>query len=108
MTDTTAPTVTAQGGFNTGRLYTSAGQRIYWWQLSDGWLYFKDVDRMVDGYIDRTATPESLRLRDVIPAWLMGKYDRGPERSHPGGFRCEYNPDFVVPDAFDFGPSLRI
>lgn len=101
-----AARVIAEGGFNTGRLYTAEGQRIYWWQLEDGWLLFKDISRMTHGWIQRGG-PLFDAGRNPSPNWLMTTYDRGqfetwvPEHS-------EFFYAARVPDGFDFGPGLRI
>lgn len=66
--------IVAQGGFNTGRLYSALGQRIFWAQRADGWLGFVDHDRMINGWIKRE-DPIGILVEPIIPAWLMGKYD---------------------------------
>lgn len=94
----------ARGGFNTGRLYRAEGQRIFWAQRDDGWLYFNDRDRMVSGWIQRDGT---LPLdRPVSPGWLMAKYDAGNFDFYPERGLDERPPE--APEGFDYGPMLRI
>lgn len=94
----------AQGGFNSGRLYRAEGQRIFWAQRADGWIYFNDIDRMIAGWIKRDG---SLPIeRPVSPNWLIAKYDAGKYEFYPEGGLQERPP--LVPEGFDFGPSLRI
>ncbi|OHC95581.1 MAG: hypothetical protein A2792_03570 [Sphingomonadales bacterium RIFCSPHIGHO2_01_FULL_65_20] len=105
MEDTkTAARVIAEGGFNTGRLYTANGQQIYWWQLSDGWLLFKDHSRMVHGWIRRTEASIA-RGPAISPGYLMDRYDHGKfETWCPDHRDYDYRP----PVDFDFGAGLRI
>lgn len=70
----TGKRIIASGGFNTGRLYTQYGQRIFWAQREDGWLGFVDHDRMINGWILRDA-PRQILEAPVLPRWLMTKYD---------------------------------
>ena len=102
MTDTNE--IIATGGFNTGRLYTSEGQRIYWAQRADGWLFFNDIDRMVSGWMERKG-PLVAAGRPPVPTWLLIQYDAGKYDFYAPG-QTERNPS--VPDDFDFGPALRI
>lgn len=100
------PRIVASGGFNTGRLYTRHGQRIYWHQCADGWLYFRDVDRMVDGWLKRQSHDLAEPIR---PRWLVDAYDRGMfAPSVPGDHRRQYLPEFGEPDGLDYGDALRI
>ena len=100
-----AAPIIATGGFNTGRLYTTHGQRIWWAQRADGWLFFRDVDRMLSGWLLRDG---SLPIdRPASPAWIMRKYDGGSyECWAPPGEMTDGNP--AMPDGFDFGPALRL
>ena len=70
-------TIICEGAFNTVRLYTTDGQRIYWWQFEDGSVYFRDVSRMVDGYTG----PIGTSLANIGPlraaVIIMPRYDRG-------------------------------
>jgi hypothetical protein len=70
----TGKRIIASGGFNTGRLYTQHGQRIFWAQREDGWLGFVDQDRMISGWIKREE-PLKILEAPILPKWLMGKYD---------------------------------
>jgi hypothetical protein len=89
--------IAAQGGFNTGRMYRAEGQRIYWAQRPDGWLFFNDIDRMISGWIDMDDGPDILEI--------LRKYDAGEYVfSFPG--QNERNPS--VPDDFDFGLKRRL
>lgn len=100
----TTDTTTTTGGFNTGRLYTASGQRIWWMQRPDGWLFFSDIDRMVSGWIERDRTLVDAG-RPFSPGWLMSQYDAGRfEFYRPG--QSERNP--TPPADFDYGASLRI
>lgn len=86
-------TIKAQGGFNTGRLYTAEGQQVYWWQDEEGFVTFYDRSRMIIGLINhpiQVPTPES----------VMRNYDN-----------CNYSMAFQpghIPKDFDFGPALKI
>jgi hypothetical protein len=85
------------GGFNTGRMYSAHGQRIFWSRRPDGWTFINDIDRMIYGWshIDAEPTP-----RTILAAYDAGNLDF----CLPGQtFR---NPS--VPEGFDFGPALRI
>lgn len=84
-----------EGHFNTGRMYSSAGQRIYWWCDDDAVVTFYDLDRMIVGVLDRHEYPEH-----VTPRWLMDQYDNG--RYSMG---CQPAP---LPEDVDFGPRLNI
>lgn len=68
--------------FNTGRLYTSAGQRIAWTVLTSGHVAMWDRDRMVD-YV--------LRI-DGVPtnAKVLAAYD-GVSHSNPDRRDVPYN-----------------
>jgi len=95
--------VLLSGGFNSGRLYSSSGQRIWWAQFSDGWLYFNDCDRMISGWIHREAPAEILKS-PILPGWLMQKYDAHAYQIHcPDGHQ-----PLRVPSDFDFGKNLRV
>lgn len=67
--------------FNTGRLYTVAGQRIAWTVLSNGKVAMVDIDRMIqyvlavdfDGALDRAYRAI---VRDVEDALVLQAYDR--------------------------------
>ena len=89
--------IAARGGFNSGRMYSGEGQRIYWALRSDGWLFFSDIDRMIDGWIVIAGDPS--------PFKIMWEYDAGRyEYLFPG--QSERNPS--VPEGFDFGAKLRL
>ena len=91
--------IIATGGFNTGRLYSREGQRIYWAQRADGYVYFNDIDRMIDGWISRDyLLPID---HDVKPQWIMQFYD---DRR----YNYPTSPTPSVPADFDFGAALRI
>lgn len=101
----------AQGGFNSGRLYSNAGQRIFWAQREDGWLYFNDIDRMIAGWIKSPYEGEKLaKFREIVGGvnveWLLKQYDAGRYEFYPEGGLQERPPS--VPEGFDFGPKLRI
>ena len=101
---TTDTDIIATGGFNTGRLYTAAGQRIFWAQRADGWVYFKDTDRMIDGWVDRRYDGT-----DVSPRWLMGRYDaRDYNYFAPTLRNGERAPNPKAPADIDYGSALRI
>ncbi len=96
--------IIATGGFNTGRLYSREGQRIFWAQHGDGWVYIYDLDRMIDGWARHTG-----RFfwdgEAINPAWVMRQYDKGDlEYFHPN----RNTPRPSVPADFDFGAPLRI
>lgn len=100
----------AQGGFNSGRLYSAEGQRIFWAQREDGWLFFRDIDRMVAAWIKREGAPAVLAA-PVLPGWLMRKYDFNLYDFYPVPARDAdgYRPEAPeAPEDFDFGPQLRI
>lgn len=110
-TITDANTIIATGGFNTGRLYSREGQRIFWAQRGDGWVYFSDRDRMIDGWLHRTdpvpGGGAGLRTGGSpgFARWIMRGYDNHEYSfSHPG--QTERNPS--APADFDYGPALRI
>lgn len=104
-TDTTTSTdIIATGGFNTGRLYSVRGQRIFWAQRADGWMFFNDIDRMVSGWVQREGALWQAG-RGPVPTWLLGKYDAGNFEFYAPG-QTERNPS--VPADFDFGAPLRI
>lgn len=96
---TNASDIIATGGFNTGRLYSREGQRIYWAQRADGRVYFSDRDRMIDGVIDRDYRYPADHA--VTPRWIMQFYDKH-QYNYPTGKRPS------VPDDFDYGAALRI
>lgn len=100
--------ITATGGFNTGRLYTRNGQRIFWVQHDNGWLYFDDRDRMVDGWLKRD--PNMLALNaEPSPKWLVNCYDAGKyEPDCPDDPGRKYHPDLQAPPDFDYGEPLNI
>lgn len=101
--------IVASGGFNSGRLYSRFGQRIWWVQFEDGWLYFKDIDRMIDGWINREGLPEEQLAAPVLPGWLMRKYDlRAYVDYLVGDYGRQYRPDVQRPKDFDFGPALQL
>jgi hypothetical protein len=93
------------GGFNTGRLYGHEGQRIFWGARADGWVYFKDCDRLIYGWMHRE-TPGD-HAAPVLPAWLLGRYDRCDYLLAPGSEADAALPA-RIPDCFDFGPALRL
>jgi hypothetical protein len=101
---TTTNDIIATGGFNTGRQYTQHGQRIFWAQRADGWLFFNDLDRMVSGWVERTG-PLVAAGKPVAPTWLMGKYDAGKFDFYAPN-QTERNPS--APADFDYGAALRI
>jgi hypothetical protein len=96
--------IIATGGFNTGRMYGRGGQRIWWAQRADGWMFFNDIDRMVSGWVERTG-PMVAAKRSPVPTWLMKQYDAGNFEFYAPG-QTERNPS--VPADFDFGAALRI
>lgn len=100
-------TTICEGAFNTGRLYTSDGQRIYWWQLDDGSVYFRDVSRMVDGYTGplglSLANVATLRAASII----MQRYDRGEHRRWRDD-GDEPHKRLKVPTDVVWGPNLEI
>jgi hypothetical protein len=102
MTDTND--IIATGGFNTGRLYTREGQRIYWAQRADGWLFFNDIDRMVSGWVKRDGALWQSG-RPPVPTWLLAQYDAGNYEFYAPN-QNERNPS--APADFDFGAALRI
>lgn len=111
---TTDTDIIATGGFNTGRQYTAEGQRIFWAQRADGWVYFKDADRMIDGWIDRdlwgaaanTISAADLLAHPVAPQWLMNRYDNHKYTYMPHGDTADRN--VPVPADIDYGTALRI
>ena len=111
---TTDTDIIATGGFNTGRQYTAEGQRIFWAQRADGWVYFKDADRMIDGWIDRdlwgaaadTIPAAVLLAHPVAPQWLMNRYDNHKYTYKPHGDTADRN--VPVPADIDYGTALRI
>lgn len=103
-TDTAANDIIATGGFNTGRLYSANGQRIFWAQRADGWMFFNDIDRMVSGWVKREGALWQAG-RGPTPTWLLGKYDAGDFEFYAPN-QTERNPS--VPADFDFGAALRI
>lgn len=106
--------IIATGGFNTGRTYTAEGQRIFWAQRADGWVYFKDADRMIDGWIARdlwgaaadTLSAADLLAHPVSPQWLMNRYDNHKYTYKPHGDTADRN--VPVPADIDYGTALRI
>jgi hypothetical protein len=58
--------------FNTGRLYTEAGQRIAGAVLDNGAIAFLDFDRQVDGYIPPGFYPDEHPKRRVELAYMEG------------------------------------
>lgn len=97
--------VMLEGAFNTGRLYTRDGQRIYWWQFEDCTLYFRDVSRMVDGY---TGTMPWLDRARASPARLiMAAYDSGQhQRWRDDGL--EPHKTLEIPEDAEWGPPLNL
>jgi hypothetical protein len=93
------------GGFNTGRLYSREGPRIFWAARGDGWVYFKDCDRLISGWMHRE-TPGN-HAAPVLPAWLLGRYDRGEYLLSPASEAFDDIPA-RIPDCFDFGAALRL
>jgi len=94
-------TIIAHGGFNSGRLYTAEGQRIYWTLDADGWLFFNDRDRMIWGWIDSDFDA------DVLPnaPAIMDAYDRNAYAFiRPN--QQERNPS--PPADFDYGIKRRL
>ena len=88
--------IVATGAFNTGRLYTAEGQRIFWAQRSDGWLYFNDADRMISGWIEGAST---------TPRSIMAHYDASNYQYTPhSGFAERVR----IPADTDYGAALRI
>ena len=111
---TTDTDIIATGGFNTGRQYTAEGQRIFWAQRADGWVYFKDADRMIDGWMTRdlwgaaadTIPAAVLLAHPVSPQWLMSRYDSHKYTFKPYGNTADRN--VPVPADIDYGTALRI
>jgi len=64
-----APTVHA---FNSGRLYTTAGQRIAWTVLASGDVLICDLDRQIDGYVLAFPKDFAPTDRDVLHAYDLG------------------------------------
>lgn len=60
--------------FNTGRAYSTEGQRIAAAQLPDGRVAFYDVDRVIDGV---TYHQCSLTERDLMKAYGHNEYAQG-------------------------------
>lgn len=110
MVEVISNRVMASGGFNSGRLYGREGQRIWWVQSDDGWLYFKDIDRMIDGWIKRGEDwSDVLLAAPVLPGWLMQKYDQRAYVDYVGDdYGRQYRPEYQRPADFDFGPALRL
>lgn len=107
-TNNSANNITAQGGFNTGRRYTRNGQRIYWTQFADGWVYFDDRDRMVDGWIKRDLGLMSLRATPSA-RWIVSCYDAGEYQPNcPDDIGRTYRPDLQAPADFEYGAALNI
>ena len=110
----TTTDIIATGGFNTGRQYTAEGQRIFWAQRADGWVYFKDTDRMIDGWVTRdlwgaaadTLSAADLLAHPVTPKWLMSRYDNHKYTFKPHGDTADRN--VPVPADIDYGTALRI
>ena len=104
--------VIAQGGFNTGRLYRQDGQKIYWWLMEvsedEHQIFFKDVSRMTSGYIETLVPGLFERGGATMPPYLMRRYDRGQLECWHKDLRCEFDPEFRVPEGYDFGPKLNI
>ena len=96
--------IIATGGFNTGRKYTAEGQRIFWAQLADGWVYINDADRMISGWARHTGQFFNDGAA-LTPAWIMRQYDTNQlEYFHPN-----HNlPRPKVPADIDYGTALRI
>lgn len=92
--------IAASGGFNTGRMYRAEGQRIYWAQRKDGWLFFNDIDRMISGWIDADDMGGGPGL-----AVIMQNYDANRYHFSAPGQR-DRNPE--VPEGYDFGPKRRL
>lgn len=99
--------IVSSGGFNTGRLYSKPGQRIWWAQRSDGWLYFFDQDRLINGWIDRRGTPSPMLAKPVLEGWLMTKYDQGAYLM-PGDRETPGMTGPTPPADLDYGPPLGI
>lgn len=97
--------VIVQGGFNTGRLYSDDGQKIYYWQFDDGILYFRDLSRGIDGFL---RVDEVQRHFPVIPGWLMRQYDNNQHAIWPDDVQRYGHRKLAVPAGYDFGPLLRI
>ncbi len=103
--------IIATGGFNTGRLYSPLGQRIFWAVRADGWVYFNDVDRMISGW---SYSPDPCAGRGGglknggepgFARWIMREYD-GNHYSYTAPNQTERNPS--APTDFDYGDALRI
>lgn len=62
--------------FNTGRMYTSAGQRITARLMEDGTVEFADHDRMIY-YVTKNTVPDYWDQLSVSSkaAWIMAQYD---------------------------------
>jgi hypothetical protein len=90
--------IVANGGFNTGRLYTALGQRISWAQRADGWLGFVDHDRMISGWIKRE-DPIGILSSPIEASWLMHKYDNGKYKIQaPEGWTWKTPKDLNYPN----------
>lgn len=92
--------IVIQRGFNTGRLYTEHGQRIYYVQYDDGEVFFRDLDRLISGwlYMDNSSNI-------ATPKWIMSRYDSGKYDFIPRNNR-KFPPS--TPENYDFGRGLRI
>jgi hypothetical protein len=63
--------IIATGGFNTGRMYTVHGQRIWWAYTTDSWTYFSDLCRGIDHWV----APSEGQNGPLSPHQLMKAYD---------------------------------
>lgn len=105
--------VLAEGGFNTGRLYTARGQEVYWWLVEFNEdhhvVFFKDTSRKVHGYIETTAPGLVKDMRAGERAcWIVGCYDRGWFETWAGKGRPNLEFILKAPADYDYGKELRI
>lgn len=107
------PEIVAQGGFNTGRLYTPEGQLIFWTVYSDRWVVMRDRSRMTEcWFINEIALDPVTRVVD--PKFAMAIYDSAMvdnERQiwfHYGPDERRNDSANRAPKDFDYGPALNI
>lgn len=62
--------------FNTGRLYSAAGQRITVAVYPDGTVDMNDHDRMIDGRIEATLPDWKQDSLAQVAKWVIANYDR--------------------------------
>jgi len=90
-----AAPIIAEGGFNTGRMYSANGQEVYWWCDDDAVITFYDRSRMIIGVLHAHEYPQY-----ITPKLIMFEYDAG-------NYNMACQPA-RIPEDFDFGPKLRI